>query len=89
MCEIHPRHQAEFDRRLQLIQPAFNRIKKMLCRTVIVKPLVYSQMYISGECAAWLVGLADKFKVIEIFTDGYKKHDFFLIKIYQKVGNIS
>uniref|UniRef100_A0A2S2PH12 Uncharacterized protein n=1 Tax=Schizaphis graminum TaxID=13262 RepID=A0A2S2PH12_SCHGA len=76
MSLIHTRHQAEFERRLKLIQPALDRVKLLLCHGQRQKKLVNSQIYVSGECAAWLVGRAERFNVIDIFALGYTPEDF-------------
>ncbi|XP_026814821.1 uncharacterized protein LOC113554922 [Rhopalosiphum maidis] len=73
---IHTRHQAEFERRLKLIQPALDRVKLLLRHGQRQKRLVNSQIYVSGECAAWLVGRVGRFNVIDIFAMGYTPEDF-------------
>ncbi|XP_025196190.1 uncharacterized protein LOC112595262 [Melanaphis sacchari] len=77
MGRIQNRHQSEFKRRLKLVQPALNRIMSLLYRSCLSpEKLVSSQIYISGKCAAWLVGRADEFNVFDIFVMGYNPEDF-------------
>lgn len=76
MCQIHSRHQSEFERRLERIQPALDRVKSILRSGCKARSLINSQFYISGECAAWLVGRIEKFNVIDIFAVAYLPTDF-------------
>lgn len=75
MCQIHSRHRQEFKRRLERVQPALDRVKLML-RSACSSTLLNSQFYVSGECAAWLVGRVERFNVIDIFALGYKPSEF-------------
>ncbi|XP_060843714.1 uncharacterized protein LOC132923771 [Rhopalosiphum padi] len=76
MCQIHTRHRAEYERRLERIQPALDRVKSLLRSSCKSKSLINSQFYVSGECAAWLVGRTERFNVIDIFAVAYLPADF-------------
>lgn len=76
MCQINPHHRAEYERRLELIQPALDTAKTLLrsgCKSI---SLEHSQFYVTGLCADWLVGRAERFNLIEIFAVAYSVRDF-------------
>uniref|UniRef100_A0A2S2NHL2 Uncharacterized protein n=1 Tax=Schizaphis graminum TaxID=13262 RepID=A0A2S2NHL2_SCHGA len=76
MCQIHTRHRAEYERRLGRIQPALDHVKSLLRNGCKSKNLINSQFYVSGDCAAWLVGRTERFNIIDIFAVAYLPSDF-------------
>jgi len=76
ICQINSHHRSEYEQRLELIQLSMDTAKTLLRSGCKSRSLKYSQFYVSGQCADWLVGRAERFNQIEIFAVAYPARDF-------------
>ncbi|CAI6344028.1 unnamed protein product [Macrosiphum euphorbiae] len=68
---IRPEFHLEFERRHAVLEPYIDHIKNFMLNHIVYEryDIAEDDIFLSGECAAWLLGRFDKFSRIDVLID--------------------